>query len=132
VLSTCAGQEDGRFAALVLLVLLALCRAAARITVGPETALAVAGLGGVPPLGVFPGLVLVVLALGRHAPWLLLPLGVGLVPMVLRSLPRHLSLARPNVPSVAWLPLVLAVLAGYAAPNGLVQWWHTMTSGVVP
>jgi hypothetical protein len=148
VLAICAGQEEGRFAALVLLVLVALCRSAARITVGPTAVLAVASLGGVPPLGVFPGIALVVLALGRHAPWLLAPLGLAVGPMVLGSVPWRLGQgvgsvpwklgqgqARLRVTSVAWLPLVawvplvLAALAGYGAPDGLVQWWRAMTTG---
>src|SRR5208283_1824750 len=63
-------QPDGRFAAVVLLVLLSLTRTAARATGGPAGVLAIAGLAGIPPLGVFPGLGLAVLAVGGHVPWL--------------------------------------------------------------
>jgi hypothetical protein len=130
-LTICIGQAEGRFAALVLLVLLIPSRSAARFTRGPAATLALAGLGGIPPLGVFPGLVLVVLAMSAHDPWLLLPLGAALIPIVGASMPRHLPTfpARPAIPSIAWLPLLLAVLAGYFAPDGLVQWWRVLTAG---
>jgi hypothetical protein len=130
-LTICIGQAEGRFAALVLLVLLIPSRSAARFTHGPAATLALAGLGGIPPLGVFPGLVLVVLAMSAHDPWLLLPLGAALIPIVGASMPRHLPTfpARPAIPSIAWLPLLLAVLAGYFAPDGLVQWWRVLTAG---
>ena len=59
---------EARFAALVLLALLILARSAVRVTHGPVAALAIAGLGGVPPLGVFSGLVLAVLTLSAHDP----------------------------------------------------------------
>jgi hypothetical protein len=125
------GQADGRFAALVLLILLILSRTAARITHGPAAALAMAGLGGLPPLGVFPGLVLVVLALAAHAPWLLLPLGAALLPMVLASVPRRLPDFAPRLetPSIAWLPLALAVLLGYFAPDTVGHWLHLLVAG---
>lgn len=125
-LSICLGQADGRFAALVLLVLLILCRSAARVTDQRIAGLAIAGLGGVPPLGVFPALVLVVLAVCSHYAWLLLPLGLALIPMLLASLPRRL----PHLsPSLGWLPLALVLLTGYFAPEGLVRWWHVLTAG---
>jgi len=157
--SLCLGQANGRFAALVLLILLILTRAAARVPNGPAAALAVAGLGGVPPLGVFPGLVLVVLATMAHSAWLLLPLGAAAVPMLIAGLPKDLSPGtrsavvgpaanvhrRPRnhepepgsfgrkltraMPSVGWLPLALALLTGYCAPEALVRWWRLLTAG---
>jgi hypothetical protein len=129
-LTICVGQDDSRFAALVLLILLTLSRAAARVPVGPVATLAVAGLGGIPPLGVFPGLVLVALTITAHNPWLLLPIGVALIPVVSASVPRRLpdfSIAR-KLPSVGWLPLLLALAVGYLAPSGLVQWWRILTA----
>jgi hypothetical protein len=130
-LTVCVGEAEGRFAALVLLILLILTRAAARITDGPAAALSIAGLGGISPLGVFPGLVLVALAVSAHAPWLLLPLGLALIPIVSASIPRRLSHFPPwrELASVAWLPLLLAVLVGYFAPDGLVHWWRILTAG---
>jgi len=130
-LAVCVGQADGRFAALVLLVLLILTRSAARVTGGFTATLAMAGLGGVPPLGVFPGLVLVVIAISNQEPWVLLPLGVTLICLFLASIPRRRIAfpLRPAIPSPGLLPLVLALLAGYCAPDGLVLWWHMLTSG---
>jgi hypothetical protein len=130
VLALCLGEADGRFAALVLLILLVLTRCAARMTGGFASTLAMAGLGGLPPVGVFPGLVLVVMAICGYAPWLLLPLGVALIPMFLAGLPRHPIVfpLKATIPSVAWLPLAVAVLIGYCAPEGLVHWWHMLTA----
>ena len=133
-LAVCLGQPDGRFAALVLLILLILSRSAARsapriaprIVGEPVAPLAIAGLAGVPPLGVFPGLILVALALTRHHAWLLLPTGAACIPILLASLPRRMPALAP---SVGWLPMALALLAGYFAPDGLVHWWHVLTVG---
>jgi hypothetical protein len=132
----CTGQAEGRFAALVLLVLLILTRSAARSAGGAAATqgiatLAIAGLGCVSPLGVFPGLVLVMLTISGHDPWLLLPFGVALIPMTLASLPGRLpdfSLRR-TMSSVGWVPLLLALLAGYFAPDGLVHWWRVLAAG---
>lgn len=130
-LAVCTGQADGRFAALVLLILLILTRSAARVMDGPARTLALAGMGGVPPLGVFPGLVLVVLVVSAHEPWLLLPVGVALIPIVWASIPSDLPKLSPRlaIPSIAWLPLVLATVAGYFAPASLVHWWRILMVG---
>jgi hypothetical protein len=130
VLSICTGQADGRFAALVLLILLILTRAAARGVAVPVTALAIAGLGGVPPLGVFPGLVLVVLAMTSHDAWLLLPLGAAAIPILMASLPRGLPnfAIKGTIRSIGWLPLMLAAGVGYFASDGLVRWLHVLTA----
>jgi hypothetical protein len=124
-------QPDGRFAAVVLLVLLSLTRTAARAASEPAGALAVAGLAGIPPLGVFPGLVLAVLAVSSHAPWLLVPLGIGLMPVLRAGLPRRLPVVswRAAVLSVGWLPLALAALFGFFAPADLVRWLSALTTG---
>lgn len=65
------GTQDGAFAALILLLLLTLSDAAARL---PDRARPVAllGLAGVPPLGTFAGLALVLPAIAAHASWMLL------------------------------------------------------------
>jgi hypothetical protein len=130
-LAICMGQADGRFAALVLLILLILTRSAARITHGPIATLALAGLAGVPPLGVFPGVVLVVLAMSGQDAWLLLPLGLAAIPIFLAGVPRHFPnlWSVPALRSIFWVPLVLAVLVGYFAPDGLSHWWHIITAG---
>ena len=125
------GQAEGRFVALTVLILLILSRAAARAAVGPVAVLAVAGLGGLPPLGMFPGLVLAVLTISADQPWLLLPLGAALVPIVSASIPRRLPdfVFTGRSPSIAWLPMLLAVAVGFFAPDGLVRWWRVLTLG---
>ena len=130
LLAVCTGQADGRFATLILLILLILSRAAIRIAEGPAAALAMAGLGGVPPIGMFPGLILMALSFSAHDPWLLLPLGVAIIPMMLAAVPRRLPAVSPRlgVPSVAWLPLALAILVGYFAPDAAVQWLHLLVA----
>lgn len=127
----CSGQPEARFAAMILLILLILSRAAARVTTAPVATLAVAGLAGLPPFGVFPGLVLVVLTLSAHDPWLLLPLGAALIPIVLAGVPSQLPNFRlaARTPSIAWLPLLLTVAAGFFAPTSLVHWWRVLTAG---
>ena len=130
-LTICLEQPDSRFAALILIVLLILTRAATRCVGGTASGLALAGLGGIPPLGVFPGLVLVVLAISAHDPWLLLPLALALIAIVSASFPLRLPgfSLRWAVPSIAWLPLILSVLVGYCAPEQLVHWWRILTAG---
>lgn len=130
-LAVCSGSPDGRFAALILLILLILSRSAARAARGPIATLAFAGLAGVPPLGVFPGLVLVVLTIGGHDPWLLLPLGLFAIPVIWAGLPSRLPDIRSfaSVISIFWVPLLLAILAGYCMPDDLSRWLHAMTAG---
>jgi len=130
-LAICIGSPEGRFAALILLMLLILSRSAARLTRGPIATLAFAGLAGIPPLGVFPGLVLVVLAVAGHDPWLLPPLGLLAIPMMLAGLPNRMPDLRSASAfrSLFWIPLVLALVAGYGVPTGLAQWLHITTAG---
>jgi hypothetical protein len=124
-------RPDGRYAAAILLVLLILTRAASRLGNGPAAAIATAGLGGIPPLGVFPALVLVVLAVCGTAPWLMLPLGAALVLMAPASLPlRWPALdGRTALLSAAWLPLALAVLMGFFTPDSLARWLRLLAAG---
>jgi hypothetical protein len=124
------------FAGVVLLVLLALSQAACRLAKPRSTAAlaAAAGLAGIPPFGVFPGLVLLLVAAAGSAPWLLLPLAVGLGGLGWASVPR---LAPPRSSrsaamagsdlrrlSPAWLPLLVAFLAGFCLPEPAVVWLH--------
>jgi hypothetical protein len=130
-LAIATAQPDGRFAAAVLLILLSLTRTASRAAGEPAALLSIAGLAGLPPFGVFPGLVLVALTVSSHTPWLLPPLGLALIPVLLAGLPRRL----PSVPlraalqSIAWLPLALAALFGLFAPMELVRWLAAVTMG---
>ncbi|WP_428483566.1 hypothetical protein [Rhodopila sp.] len=126
---------QARFAVLVLLILLILTRAATRIAAGtydePATSVAIAGLGGIPPFGVFPGLVLILLAIGSHAPRLLLPIGLGLAATITASRPPGVpSWTRATALSPAWVPLALALLFGFFAPDPLVRWLHTAIAGI--
>ena len=124
-------QPEGRFAAAILLILLILTRAACRAVNGPAGMVALAGLAGLPPLGVFPGVLLVVLVISSHASWALLPVVASLVPMLLAGLPTRLRLLplRPALLSVGWLPLALALLFGFFAPSDLVRWLSALTAG---
>jgi hypothetical protein len=122
VLAIGLGQPDGRFAALVLLILLILSRSANRLAEGHRS-----GLAGATPLGVFPGLVLVVLAVSSHHAWLLLPLGAAFAPILLAT-PARVS-SSILTPTFGWLPLAIALFAGYCAPDGLVRWWRLLTAG---
>jgi hypothetical protein len=126
-------QADGRFAAVVLLVLLSLTRTASQAAGGPAGMLAIAGLAGLPPLGVFPGLVLVVLAVCGRSPWLLVGVGAALMPVLLAGLPapgrRWMASGPAALLSVGWLPLSLAALFGFFAPTELVRWLSALTAG---
>ena len=70
---------------------------------------------------------LVALAVSSHHAWLLLPLGAAFAPILLTT-PTAIS---PSIltPTLAWLPLALALLPGTCAPEGLVRWWRLLTAG---
>lgn len=129
------GLPEARFAAVVLLILLVLTLAGARIAHGPTAIAARAGFGGVPPFGVFPGLVLVLLVISREAPWLLLPFGLALAATIAAGIPRR-SAPKPT-PAWPWsafrcaglVPLALAFVFGFIAPERLVNWLHAITAG---
>ena len=138
IAALCIGlnQPDSRFAAVLLLVLLILSRASVRVATGRLSAAAVAGLGGIPPFGVFPGLLVAALAVASAQPWLLLPLGAAAVGVMVASLPRPIAGA-PIVGapigrawlSIGWLPLLLAFVIGYAAPDRFVRWCQMLAAG---
>jgi hypothetical protein len=65
------GTQDSAFAALILLVLLTLSDAATRLS-DRARPVALLGLAGIPPLGTFAGLALVLPAIAAHASWMLL------------------------------------------------------------
>jgi hypothetical protein len=90
---------------------------------------AMGGLGGIPPIGLFPGLILVLLAIAANEPWLLLPIGTALLVTMRTGLPESPPLVSGYAhPSTAWLPLGLALIVGYAAPAGLLNWLHAMAA----
>jgi hypothetical protein len=124
-----------RFAALVLLVLLILSAAASRLAPpgSGAGAAARAGLGGVPPFGVFPGLLLALLAIGGQSPWLLAPVGSAIAVTAGVSL-RHVLPAwvAADRACPAWIPLVLALAFGFFTPDSLVGWLRAAVAGVGP
>jgi hypothetical protein len=129
------GTQPGIFAGLVQVSLLVLSAIAVEVAgrPGPQRSLALAALGGVPPLGVFPGIALILVALARSQAWLLLPVGAGLallgwstvarLPMTVR--PAHLG-ADP-----AWVPLALLLLVGWFLPDAASVWLR-MAAGAMP
>jgi hypothetical protein len=128
------GGTEAVFAGLVQVALLALAGAAADMggRTGPERVAIAAGLGGLPPLGVFPGLALIAAAVAHQSAWLLLPLGVAVAMMGWATIVR-LPSPRWNEPIVAtpvWVPLGLILLIGWLLPAGAADWLHAAAAGV--
>jgi hypothetical protein len=125
-------DDAGRLAAVFLLILGTLTDIAMRLATrdrGLEAIVSAAGLAGIPPLGIFPAVAMLIVAVAGRAPWLLLPTGACLAAMAGAGLPPRLhgTAARLTVPSLAWAPLGLALAFGYAAPAGLIRWLTAMT-----
>jgi hypothetical protein len=108
---------DGRLAGAMLLVLLILTLAASELQPAPRPGLALAG--------VFPGVLLALLALAARLPWTLVPVALGLLAL---CAVRPVSMLPPVSASLAWLPFGLALLAGFLAPDALVQWLRAATT----
>ena len=116
------------FAGLVLLTLLVLSQAARHLAAGDGLAgsIASAGLAGLPPFGVFPGVALTLAAVAGLSPWLLPPLLAGLAALgwaSIRVLPPP-RLAASDRWSAAWLPLLAALLIGWCMPEAVAAWLH--------
>jgi hypothetical protein len=90
---------------------------------GLDRLAALAGLAGLPPFGLFPSLALILVATVARLPWLLLPLGAGLAAVAWAVL-LHLPAERRLLPSPAWVPLVLILIAGFAMPDPLLAWFR--------
>jgi len=119
------GTAGGAFAGVVQLSFLALTQCALLLSRpdGLDRLGALAGLGGIPPFGLFASLALVLAATGSAAPFLLVPLGAGLAAVawaILRQLPAGRSLCV----SPAWLPLALLLLCGFAMPVSWLAWFR--------
>ena len=119
------GTEGGNLAGLLQLSFLALTQCALLLARedGLDRLAALAGLAGLPPFGLFPSLALILAATAERLPWLLLPLGAGLAAIawaVLLQLPAE----RRLLPSPAWLPLALLLIAGFAMPDPLLAWFR--------
>jgi hypothetical protein len=126
------GGSEAVFAGLVQVVLLALTSAAAEVggRTGPERIAVAAGLGGLPPLGVFPGLALIAIVIAHRAAWLLLPLGAGLLMMGWATVIR-LSQARWIGPvrfAPVWVPLGLVLLIGWFLPQPAADWLRAVAA----
>ncbi|MBN8904547.1 MAG: hypothetical protein J0H57_26315, partial [Rhodospirillales bacterium] len=119
-----AGGTALRGMALLHLLLLGLSTAAAALAspAGLDRAAALAALIGVPPLGVFPTLAVLLGALAGTAPWLLLPFGLGFAVLVMVTLRTAPHPARWPAGSLAWVPLVLAAVVGYLLPIQVLSW----------
>ena len=130
------GSTGAMFAGLVLLILLIVSQAAlslARVD-GLDVLVAAAGLAGVPPFGVFPGVALVLIAAGGQAPWLLAPLLAGLGALgwsVARRLPSpRFIAARPDRVSPAWVLIALALSIGFFLPAPAADWLRPVAAGM--
>ncbi len=119
------GTEGGNLAGLLQLSFLALTQCALLLAHddGLDRLAALAGLAGVPPFGLFPSLALILAATAASLPWLLLPLGAGLAAIAWAVLLR-LPAERHLLPSPAWLPLALLLIAGFAMPDPLLAWFR--------
>jgi formate hydrogenlyase subunit 3/multisubunit Na+/H+ antiporter MnhD subunit len=130
------GTAEAIFAGLVQVVLLVLSRIAAEIggRAGTERVAIAAGLAGLPPAGVFPGLALIAVATAHKAPWLLAPLGAGLAMLGWATITR-LAAPRWTGPLTAapvWIPLGLSLLIGWLLPASVSDWLHTAAAAAAP
>lgn len=123
------GGPEMRFAALLHLTLLVLSRAALLLSseTGVDRIASVVSLSGLPPLGVFPSLALILFGTAIHMPWVLVPMVAGLVAIGWSSathLPQDASRLRP---SAAWLPLAFALAIGIAMPTRVMTWLQAVS-----
>jgi hypothetical protein len=128
------GTAEALFAGLVTLLLLTVIWIAIEISGAGKAArlVAVAGLAGLPPFGVWPGLVLIVLATAHRSVWLLLALSLALGLIGWASIARLSPgrWTRSAAPDLAWVPLWATVLLGLAMPEAVTVWLRNLT--VVP
>jgi hypothetical protein len=119
------GTPGGAFAGVVQLSFLALTQCALLLSrpEGLDRLAALAGLGGIPPFGLFASLALVLGATASAAPPLLVPLGGGLAAVGWAML-RRLPAERRFYASPAWLPLALLLLCGFAMPASWLAWFR--------
>jgi hydrogenase-4 component F len=94
--------------------------------------LASAGLAGLPPFGVFPGMALAILAVARQAPWILMALLPGLAALGWAAIVR---LPTPRIApsdrwSPAWIPMAAALLLGFCMPGPIAEWLRALAREV--
>ena len=120
------------FAGLILSLLAVFGQSAAELAKGQGVSASVtaAARAGLPPFGVFPGLALLVLAVGRQSPWLLaivLPAlaTLGWSAIVRLTPPRIVAADRW---AAAWVPVVLALLVGFCLPDICTAWLRALAT----
>jgi hydrogenase-4 component F len=103
-------------------------------TLGLTLAAAIVAVAGLPPFGLFASEFLIVLETVRHLPWLLLPLGLGLVVGGWALAERLISLCLgPTTPdrgpgptalelTPAWVHLAAVLVLGLAMPASVFAW----------
>jgi hydrogenase-4 component F len=136
------GSAAAVFAGIVLLTLQTLTRPALLPRGGRLTLLAaVAAMAGLPPFGIFAGWFLVLNATAGTKPWLLLPLGAGLVlfawALVARLVALFPSASRAErngekifVLAPVWLQLAAGTVLGYAMPASLATWFAAVAGAL--
>ena len=131
------GSAEGSFAALILLILLTLSDAAARLS-DPARPVALLALAGLPPLGTFAGLALALPEIARHEPLLLLVCLPGIA-LPAWWLIRGATIRRRIVqPALGWLPIGAVLLIGLLTPAPLTLWLRSalppaaITAGPAP
>ena len=128
------GTTEASLAGLLHLTLLALTLSAVMLSRqgGLDRVASLAGLAGLPPFGLFPSLALILAATAVCSSWLLLPLVAGLALLgwpVLASLPPLRPAPGHWQRRLAWIPLLLLLVAGFAMPGPVNAWMHTIAGG---
>ncbi len=131
---------------LATLVLTALLSRARTAEAGVTVAAGLVALAGLPPFGLFSGIVLIAAAAAHAAPLLLAPLGAALGLSAWAMLARLPALRAPGAATsptapraagwahvriiVPWLHLALTALLGLAMPIPLVRWFATIAGSL--
>jgi hypothetical protein len=126
------GDANARFAAVVYLMLLVLTRAAVRLGRTGDTAGAasVLGLAAMQPIGIFPAVVLMLIAVAETVPWLLIPVGVGLCAMGWAAVAGMPGIRRQRLTlSPAWLALLVILFIGWFLPAEAADWLRAVAGG---
>ncbi len=122
------GGGDLRFAGMVHLTLLTLSRSALLLSgeAGFDRLASLLCISGLPPFGLFPSLALIVAGTAVLAPWLLLPMAIGLAGLGWACVTQLPGTLRPAHVTVAWIPLVLVLLLGFGMPLPVAAWFHAL------
>lgn len=108
---------------------------------GLTLAAGILAVAGLPPFGLFSSEFLVVVATARQSPWLLTPLGLGMLVGIWALLWRMIALClgepspdRGPAPhwsalAPAWAQLAVAVILGFAMPAPVFAWFQAIATG---